>query len=434
MCCQPPPPDRSRSGPTLTGTPARIAAVLFVALLLGIALLASCAKSAPGSQGNATPPIAKAADIPTPEPKVAVPPAKLSLDSKPAGATVSVDGIERGKTPLLVENLGSGAHQVALSMTDRQLYRTSVFLSPAETRQLTIDLAPTPEPTATPLPVPTGPFYPVAVMVENMVDARPQSGLSKADIVYEALVEGGISRFMAIYVDGKADVIGPVRSARHYYVYLAAEYNAPYVHIGASPQGYAALDATKLINLDETYGDPGFWRDKSRWAPHNAYTSTDLIRSSLEKVAKVTPGSLAGFQFRSDPKPIQGPEAKGLSIQYAPDYRVEYRYSPEDKLYRRFMDGLPHKDADSGEQVAPRNLVVQYVSAWVIDDVGRLDMKQVGDGKALYFRDGVVTEGSWHKASYGNVTEWYDAEGNPVLMNPGKIWVQIVPPGTEVDY
>src|SRR5919206_1309191 len=112
--------------------------------------------------------------------------------------------------------------------------------------------------------------------------ARLQTGLDKADIVYEALAEGGISRFLAIYMltpdfDGgaHADVIGPVRSTRHYFVYLAAEYNATLVHVGASPIGYAALSATDIRNLNESYGDPGIWRSRSRRAPHNAYTSTD---------------------------------------------------------------------------------------------------------------------------------------------------------------
>ncbi len=438
MCCQPPPPDRSRGGPALTGTTGRIITIAGIVLLLAIVAVATWARSTPqGSSGaGATPAVAagRPAATPTPESTAAPLPASLALESKPEGATVSVDGMERGKTPLLVENLGSGNHQVALSLADRQLYRTSIFLSPDETKQLSVELPPPPEPTATLPPIPKAPFCPLAVVVENFVDARPQSGLARADIVYEALVEGGISRFMAIYIDGQAEAIGPIRSARHYFVYLAAEYNASFVHIGWSPQAYDALQATGITDLDEIRGDPGFWRIDSRPAPHNAYTSTALLRSTLEKVRRVKPGSTAGFQFRTDPEPIPGQEASKISIQYAPDYRVDYEYSPEDRIYHRFMDGLPHKDADTEEQVAPRNVVIQFVNAWVIDSVGRLDMTQIGKGKALYFRDGAVTEGTWRKASYGDVTEWYDAGGKPVLMNPGKIWVQMVPPGTPVEY
>jgi hypothetical protein len=289
---------------------------------------------------------------------------------------------------------------------------------------------PTPSPTATP----AGPAYPLAVMVENMIDARPQSGLARADVVYEALVEGGITRFMAVYKDGKADVIGPVRSARHYFVYLAAEFNAAYVHIGASPQGYNALAASRITNLDETYGDPGFWRSKDRYAPHNAYTSTDLLKDSLDKVRKLTPGSMAGFKLDDQPRTAQGTTSRGLTIYYPGSYEVSYAYSPEGKSYLRSMDGIPQKDAESGERVSPRNVVVQFIKSWEIDDVGRLDLEQLGEGKALFFRDGVVAEGSWRKQSLTAPTQWSDSGGKPVTMSPGKIWVQMLPPGTKLEY
>ncbi len=293
---------------------------------------------------------------------------------------------------------------------------------------------PTAMPTVAPTHTPTGPVYPLAVMVENMIDARPQSGLARADVVYEALVEGGITRFLAVYKNGSdAPEIGPIRSARHYYVYLAAEFNAAYIHIGASPQGYAALNATGITHLDETYGDPGFWRSDARYAPHNAYTSTGLLREALDKVRKLTPGSMAGFKFDEQPRPAQGTPSKGLTI-YFPGHEVGYGYSPETRSYLRSMDGLPHKDADSGERVSPLNVVVQYVRSWSIDEVDRQDMELVGQGKALFFRDGVVAEGSWRKQSFSAPTQWLDAKGAPVLMSPGKIWVQMVPPGTRVEY
>ena len=387
MCCQPPPPDRSSGGPALTGTMGRIVVVVTIILLLALVAAATWARSgAQAPAGAAAPPATAAPASQTSEAKALAPPTGPTPGSRPAEATA------------------------------------------------TVALAPTPPPTPSSPPIPTGTFYPLAVMVENLADARPLSGLTRADIVYEALVEGGITRFMSVYINGESDTIGPVRSSRPYFVYLAAEFNASYVHIGWSPQALGALQATGITDLDEIRGDPGFWRVNTRPAPHNAYTSTALLRSTLDRVRRITPGSTAGFHFRTDPSPIQGPEAAKISIQYAPDYRVDYLYSPEDRLYRRSMDGLPHEDAETGEQVAARDLVIQYVNAWVIDSVGRLNMTQVGKGKALYFRDGVVAEGSWRKASLGDVTEWYDAKGRPVPMSPGKIWVEIVPPGTPVEY
>lgn len=378
--------------------------------------------------------------VPTAEPKQRIEPspspARLALQTDPTGAAVQVDGRERGITPVVVENLVPGTHRVTLSLPGADQWQDEISLEPDETKRVQITLQRAPEPTATAPAILQGPIYPLAIMVENSVDARPQSGLARADLVYEALVEGGISRFMAVYVNSQSDAIGPVRSARHYFVYLAAEHNASYVHIGASPQGYEALSAVKITRLDETYGDPGFWRISSRYAPHNAYTSTDLLRSSLDRVRKVTPGSMAGFQFREDPKRVQGSEAHKISLTYPGGYQVDYVYSPEENSYLRSMDGYAQRDADTGEQVAPQNVVVQFVKAWLIpgDDAGRLDMEQLGEGKALYFRNGVVTEGYWHKPSYGNVTEWYDADWNPIQFNPGKIWVQIIPPTGKVTY
>src|SRR5205823_9909671 len=119
---------------------------------------------------------------------------------------------------------------------------------------------------------PTGvsePIYPLAVVVENQALTTPQSGLNRADVVYEALAEGGITRFLALFATQAADIVGPVRSARHYFVYWAAEYLAPLVHVGASPQGYAALSASGTSNYDEIKGAKGFWRTRDRLAPHN---------------------------------------------------------------------------------------------------------------------------------------------------------------------
>ncbi|MGI5835702.1 MAG: DUF3048 domain-containing protein [Chloroflexota bacterium] len=382
-----------------------------------------------------------ATTAPTPSPAAAVDPAvpptaRLSLQSQPAGAIVTVDGAERGKTPLVLESLEAGRHNLKLTMFERQDWQQEVVLAPNESKSLEIKLTPIPKPTPTSTPTPRweDPIYPVAVMVENHVASRPQSGLSKADIVYEALVEGGISRFLAIYIDSKAELIGPVRSARHYYVYIADEFGAAYVNIGWSPQAYNALQATGLVNLDEARGDPGIWRSSDRYAPHNAYTSTNLLRTTLEQYRDQKPGSLAGFQFSRDPKPLKGEKAEKITIIYADDYFVEYNYDSKSKQYLRSMDGVPHKDAETGDPVSPRNVIVQYMSAWVIDDMGRLDMAQVGEGEALFFRDGVVVEGSWSKASYYDVTRWFDSDGKPVEFPIDKTWVQVVPPGNRVTY
>ncbi len=428
MCVPTPPePPRGRIPPFQVKPLYAIPAVV-LALIVAVFLLSQASNATNASKTTASPAPTTSKAVPT-----ASPSARLTLKSEPSGATVLVDGVEKGKTPLVLEELNPGSHKLRLTLLERQQWQGDLVLSPEESRSLEINLAPIATPTAAPTAtaVPRGPAYPVAVMVENHVDARPQSGLSKADIVYEAPVEFGIGRFMAIYIDGQAKAIGPVRSARHYFVYIADEFNAAYVNIGWSPQAYNALQATGLLNLDEIQGDPGFWRSNDRYAPHNAYTSTDLLRSNLKQQK---PGTLAGFQFKDGLQPPKGKDARTVTVVRSPYYYVEYFYDEASKLYSRSMDGSPHRDADTGDRVSPRNVVVQFVKTWVIDDVGRIDMAQVGEGKALYFRDGVATEGIWRKASLYDVTHWLDADGKPMEFPTGKTWVEVVPQESKVAY
>ena len=125
------------------------------------------------------------------------------------------------------------------------------------------------------------PLASLAIMIENQADARPQTGLTQADVVYEALAEGGITRFIALFLTGDAAVVGPVRSLRHYFAFMAADYGADVVHIGASPEGFAWRDAMNMGYLDESAGDPGVWRIRTRPPPHNAYTETAADRGFL---------------------------------------------------------------------------------------------------------------------------------------------------------
>jgi DUF3048 family protein/PEGA domain-containing protein len=392
-------------------------------------------------------------------------PGNLSLTSNPAGSTVTLDGKEVGRTPLVVKDLAAGSHKLALTLSGYESWQAAVELNPSEEIVRDVQLVPSPRPTAasvaslrpadsgerigaSPGPPTSGPVleslatrdptrtvYPVAIMVENAADARPQSGLAAADVVYEALAEGGITRFMALYINGNAEVVGPVRSARHYFVNLAAEFGASLVHIGASPQGYEALHALGVRNLDETFGHPGFWRSRARLAPHNAYTSIAGARSALDSLASARIGSWAGFSFKDPSQPLRGTAAANPSVEYRPwGYRVEYRYDPQSRSYARFMDGAPHNDVETHAQIRAANVVVLLVPSRIVDLEGRLDLSQIGTGSALYFEDGVVVEGSWNKLGPADPTRYLDRTGRPVRFNPGPIWVQIIPPESLVSY
>jgi hypothetical protein len=361
-------------------------------------------------------------------------PASLEVaDPELDGAILFIDGEQRGVLPIKVAGLTPGKHLVRIEQDGQPIWEDEVELGIAEERRL--DARPGLSSWIDALS-PGEKAFPVAIMVENSPDARPQSGLHAAAIVYEALAEGGISRFMAVYMKGASGVIGPVRSARDYYVKLAKEFNAPLVHIGASPQGYDALRQLGVPSLDETYGMQGFWRSRARVAPHNAYVSTASVREALSAYGVSEPGTYGGFVFR-DNVPIDGlPPASDVLVEYGWGYRVSYEFDPSTSLYKRFMAGGPHIDAETGEQLEAANVVTMTVGTELIagDDKGRLELDQVGEGKARVFRDGKVVEGTWRKTSLLTPTQFLDGSGNPIPLKRGQTWVQIVPPSATITY
>ena len=272
------------------------------------------------------------------------------------------------------------------------------------------------------------PLAALAVMVENQADARPQSGLPQADVVYECLAEGGISRFVAVFLTGDAPVVGPVRSLRHYFAFLAADYGADLVHIGASPEGFAWRDAMNLGKLDESAGDPGVWRVRYRPVPHNAYTATAPDRDFL--IARGRQQSRAWGPLRFSPSAPQGTEpAADVAIGFRPwPYRVGYTWDAESGTYPRWMEGSPHHDAETGEQIAPASVVVQLADVEPIPNDPKLRL----DIDLVVFSGGTRRVGSWRKGAPRTPTEWLDEQGEPLVLPPGQVWVEVVPLGSLV--
>ncbi len=295
--------------------------------------------------------------------------------------------------------------------------------------------APTPIPTATPVPLALD-DSPFAVMIDNIVEARPQVGLGAADVVYEAPAEGGIPRLMPIYLQrgGSADRIGPVRSARDYFVYLANEYRAPLVHIGASPQGFAALTETGLPDLQEIVNNHVFTRDPRRAAPHNAYVSTDSVRQELQNEGVSTDASTGPLAF-GDYAPGTDP-ATHVAISYpgAPRYLVEYDYDADSQTYARSMDGKPHTDGATGERYVAHSIVIQSVDVEPIpgDTAGRVDVTLVGSGQGTLVADGTQVALNWSKADNDSPTEFERTDGQPFRLPMGEVWIQLVPFDAEV--
>lgn len=269
---------------------------------------------------------------------------------------------------------------------------------------------------------------PFAVMIENEYHARPQSGLSNAPVVYEALAEGGITRFLAIFLGQELDEIGPIRSARPYFLDYAMEYDGVYIHYGASPQAYADIKKLKIDDIDGIYDRITFWRDHSRREPHNAYSSTPNMLKASEKRGYMKPVDIQAWDFNDGDVAPAGETLENFKLTYFSNYSVSYKYDMTKKAYERYINGKPHTERKTGEPIFVKNIIVQYVNARVVDKVGRLEMDTTGSGKGYYISDGYWEKITWKKNTRSARTIYTLADGTELKINPGNTWIQIMPP------
>lgn len=268
---------------------------------------------------------------------------------------------------------------------------------------------------------------PIAVMIDNEYNARPQSGLLDADIVYEIPVEGNITRYMAIYQSKYNDKIGPVRSARPYFIDKSLEFNAVYVHCGGSPQALQDLVTLKVDTLNDLKGSPSFWRAKDRKMPHNLYTSTKLMREVIESNKFNNKTAPEYFKFSEDFLNLDGKKTSAISFNYSKNYTVGYEYDEKDKLYYRTINGERLKDKESNKDIATTNIIVEKTTAKVLDKVGRLEVTNIGKDRGYYLTGGKLIEIEWSKSGRNAKTTYKDLKGNEILMNRGITWIQVVP-------
>lgn len=271
---------------------------------------------------------------------------------------------------------------------------------------------------------------PLAVVIENHTDARPQSGLSRADLVYEALAEGGITRFLAVYLSEDTK-LGPIRSNRPYFIDWLMEYDAGYAHVGGSPKAQSLVKSLRIADLDQFFiGPPTYERSSSRFAPHNVYTTTAKLRRAASGRGYKGPVNIDSWQFADDEAtPSARPRKSEIGIPYpAFGMNVLWRYDAKSNTYLRFNAGVAHKDAETKKQLFAKTVIVQYVKTLPEESGhGRLKMGTVGSGKVLVFKDGKTIVGKWKKTSRKARTGFFDQEGNEISLNRGKIWVQVVP-------
>ncbi|EKP94975.1 DUF3048 domain-containing protein [Thermaerobacter subterraneus] len=284
---------------------------------------------------------------------------------------------------------------------------------------------------------------PILASIDNHPDARPQAGLAAADLVYEVPAEGGITRLLALFVTQRPERVGPVRSSRHYFLDLAAEWDALYVHAGGSPQHYARIGASGLDDLDGVRSDPRgggrrvFTRDNRRAMPHNLYASLPVAVAAAEERgwAVTAQPPAAPFTFLDPGARPAGQEVEELVVHW-PGWRqgwVRYRWTGQG--FRRETAFGPHAAEETGQPLAPASLLIQFVPSRPIagDAAGRLDVDVTGSGRLLIATGGRWREGRWEKPSAAAPTRWLEAGGQPVTLVPGPVWVHLVPTSTRVE-
>lgn len=276
--------------------------------------------------------------------------------------------------------------------------------------------------------LPTG----ILVMVDNQAQARPQMGIDKADVVYEIMAEGGITRYMALFYTEKAETIGPVRSARYYFVQLAKGMDLPYAHVGGSVDALALIGELKLKDINEiSNAQKYFWQDSQRKRPHSTYTSTDkLVEAITNKQytykAPDLPPIAADF---SGDSVVSGK----IALRYATGkngYQAQWQWekSSEDgsERYQRYINGTKQLTADGKNLVADTIYVITARTRARNTDPVTSSVDIVGSGEALCFVENKIIKGNWEKKSPQDPLVIKDKEGKVLPRKAGKTWVQVV--------
>ncbi len=281
---------------------------------------------------------------------------------------------------------------------------------------------------------------PVAVMIDNNVNAWPQYAINKAYIVYEIIVEAQETRLMALFKNADVDAIGPIRSSRHYFLDYALENDAIYAHLGWSPQAQGDISSLGVNNINGQAYDTGaartssskYWREQSRKAPHNAFTSIN----SLYQIAKDK-----GYRTTSDKKSVlnyvakevnleNGQTANSVSIPYSGSHIVKFEYNSELGKYERYSKGVKQKDGSTGEEVVTKNIIITFAKNYTLNDPeqkGRQGLENIGTCDGYYITNGKAIKIKCVKKSRGEQTVYKDLDGNEIQVNDGNTFIEICP-------
>ncbi len=300
---------------------------------------------------------------------------------------------------------------------------------------------------------------PIAVIIDNYApDARPQSGLSPASMVIETLVEGGITRLMALYLEQDAPKVGPIRSSRVYFDQWAAAFHATLMHVGGNDDAQALLwYLPPVFNLDESPLEAGFsdsadnpyWSRQDRDPPYAVYANGDTARSYMERHHQNWAYAQASIPHKRPASLFQRGHPGSLTISYVdpldfqipanPDYTVRYDFDRATDTYLRTVGGAPHIDAVTKKPLRPANVIVMRTGTAVADaqagaTLESITIPTIGTGPAWYFRDGKVSAGRWQQKDQFAPLRFLDRHGRPVAFNPGQTWIEVLPKYSEATW
>lgn len=294
---------------------------------------------------------------------------------------------------------------------------------------------------------------PLAVMIDNNIGNNPHAGLQESYLNYEIIVEGGLTRIMAIFKDKAVSLIGPVRSSRHYFLDYALESNCIYTHYGWSTYAQNDIKSLGVNNINGLYDDDPFWREKNIAAPHNVFTTvskiydyatkknydttTDkwkLLNYTTDEVALDTPietktitNEETGKKEKVEVKNPALLTANSVSIPYSYQEVRSYTYDATQKVYLRFMNGKAHMDKATNAQLHYKNIIIQKVSNHQLDSYGRQDLDTTGSGEGYYITNGYALPIIWTKSSRSAKTIYTYSDGSKVKINDGNTFIQIMP-------
>jgi len=317
---------------------------------------------------------------------------------------------------------------------------------------------PTPSPTPTPMPTPqsppvgmavsrlTGTYIslesaarrPFAVVYNNETRGMPQGGLLQADIIYEVIAEGSITRLVAIFQDFDAHMIGPIRSTRNYFTYFALDHAAIMVHHGGSPTGYNSIRNLGITAIDGMrYDGSTIWRDaerrQQRGLEHSSFTSAANLLEHAESrdFDMDAPQDIGMFAFFDEPKPAASSSANLANIVRVPHHTSNvsrFVFNPENNQYYKYIFDDPHMDFVADAQVSVTNVIVQITNISHIpgDEAGRRNVQMVGSGRGYLATHGSYSPITWVRESAETPTRWYDESGAPLRINRGRTWISVI--------